>query len=135
MSCKIPRGKLTRVVLAICFISTPMFIFGPMETNAQCACAGGSTKSEIQSSRSASEELQAAEVVFIGEAIENKKIELPSPNREGTSHEYELTFKVKRAWKKAIDEIVKVRESGPCLLGFKKGNEVLVYAFADEDRL
>lgn len=43
-------------------------------------------------------------------------------------YEYVLTYNVKRAWKREIEEVIDVREGGPCLLGFEKGHEVLVYA-------
>ena len=132
-----PKKKLRRVILNICLINALVFVFGARQAYAQCDCAGSTPANDYRGSRypTAYDELKDAEVVFIGEVLQRSRVDLPPRHRDGYSYEYKITYKIKRAWKKEIDEIVKVREGGPCILGYKKGDEVLVYAFAGRSRL
>jgi len=135
MFCLIPRNIIKRIVLTICFIN--VLVFASIEAYAQCDCIGSTPANDYRGStyRSAYDELEAADVVFIGEVVQRSKFELPIPHQPGDTQGYEWTYKVKKAWKKEIKEIVRVRMGGPCILDFEKGKKVLVYAFADGETL
>lgn len=122
---------MRKTVFGVWLIS--LLIFAANRAHAQCDCGG--YPYEKNSSRSspyltAYEELENSEVVFIGEVIKRKKLVIP----EKHEYEYIITYKVKKAWKKQLAETIDVRE-GRCLPGFEKGEEVLVYAIFDDNKL
>jgi len=137
MSRKVPRNETRKIVLNIWVINALALIFGAHESYAQCDCIGSTPANDYRGSpyRTAYDELKGAEIVFIGEVLKRSRVDLPPPHRDGYSYEHEVTFKIKRVWKKEADEIVNVREGGPCVLGYEKGDEVLVYAHANRGGL
>jgi hypothetical protein len=72
-------------------------------SSAQCDCAGGTPETEYRWGfyRTAYEELEKADVVFVGIVVENNRVELP----DGKDYEYVTTYRVTRAWKKDVDEL------------------------------
>ena len=100
------------------------FIAGADAVLAQCTCAHPNTN--------ALEEFDRSEVVFIGEVVDSKVVEKPaSPSRED-SYDMEVKFKVKKVWRKRLQEEVSVRFLvDGCSATFKKGTEHLVYAVKD----
>jgi hypothetical protein len=118
-----------------CILLLGASILGVPETKAQCDCIGATPEIRGRRYRTAYEELKNSDVVFIGEVIEIKKVEKPpdSVAYKGADHyELEILFKVKRTWKKALGESVAVRNAVEgCLIGFKKGEQYLVYAAAN----
>src|SRR5687767_9897370 len=119
--------------LAICFISA--FIFGVREAAAQCDCVGSNRENDYRGSRYSTvyEEFENSEAVFVGEFVEMKKIERPPAFKSDFPYEYEIKLKVKKAWRKNLEEIVSLRYWAGCLIGFKEGEEYLVYAFVQEE--
>lgn len=113
---------MRKMVLGILLVAA--FIFVKDEARAQCDCFG-TPETGLRSNKTALEELEHSEVVFIGEVLKRDKVKIANGDY---GYEYVLTYKVKRAWKKEMEETVEVREGGPCLLGFTKGDEVIVYA-------
>lgn len=126
---------MRKLILAICFISA--FIFGAHKVNAQCDCIGGNRENDYRGSRYATayQEFENSEAIFIGEFVEMKKIERPPAFKSDFPYEYEIKFKVKKAWKKNLEEIIFLRYWAGCLIGFKEGQEYLVYAFVHDGML
>jgi hypothetical protein len=126
------KNKL--LFLIIVFVAA--VIGATSDTRAQCDCVGYTP--EVRGSRygSAVEDLMHSEVVFIGEVVETRKVArlAKSPNEE--NFEIEIRFKVQRAWKRAVDEYVTVRNNGDhCIFTFETGKQYLVYAVAEGDLL
>ncbi|MDT5120963.1 MAG: hypothetical protein QOC96_445 [Acidobacteriota bacterium] len=92
---------------------------------AQCTCANAGL--------SASGELKRSAAVFVGEVIEIKKADAV----KNTHYvEFEVTFKIKTAWKIDLPEILTVseaKEEGHSY--FKEKENYLVYAYASENVL
>jgi len=126
---------MRKLILAICFISA--FIFGALEVNAQCDCIGGNRENDYRGSgyATAYQEFEKSEAIFVGEFVEMKKIERPPAFKSDFPYEYEIKFKVKKAWKKNLEEFISLRYWAGCLIGFKEGEEYLVYAFVHEGLL
>jgi len=125
------RRQMRRIMIAGLFLG--IFIRSVNPASAQCDCIGSNRENDYRGSpyRTAYHEFEHSEIVFIGEVVDRKKVEIPGSD----DYEYEVTYRVKRAWKKEIEELTKVRIGGPCLLDFGKGETVLVYAFADKSQL
>jgi hypothetical protein len=106
----------------------------PDGINAQCDCVGASRENDYRGSRYASafEEFENSEAVFIGEFVEMKKIPRPPTFNSDFPYEYEIRFKVKRVWKKNLEENISLRYWAGCLIGFEKGEEYIVYVFVHE---
>ena len=111
------------VLAVLLFIGS--FIAGSNAAVAQCAC--------IHPNITALEEFDKSEVVFIGEVVDSKVVEKPAyPNREDT-YDMEVKFKVKKVWRKSLQEEVSVRFLVfGCIATFEKGTEHLVYAVKDD---
>lgn len=126
---------MKKLTLAICFVS--IFIFGAHRVYAQCHCIGGNRENDYRGSRysTAHEEFENSEAVFIGEFVGMKKIERPPAFKSDFPYEYEIRFKVKKAWKKNLEGVISLRYWAGCLIGFKEGEEYLVYAFVHEGLL
>jgi hypothetical protein len=127
--------KMRKLILGISLVSA--FIFGAHEANAQCDCIGGSRENNYRGSKYSTpyEEFQNSEAVFIGECVEMKKIKRPPAFKSDFPYEYEIKFRVKKAWKKDLDELISLRYWAGCFIGFKEREEYLVYAFVHKGRL
>jgi hypothetical protein len=123
---------MRKLFLAICVWSA--FISGAHAVHAQCDCSGGNREDDYRGSRysTAYEEFENSEAVFIGEFVEMKKIERPPAFKSDSPYEYEIEFKVNKAWRKNLEDVVSLRFWAGCLIGFEKGKEYLVYAFVHE---
>jgi hypothetical protein len=124
--------------IIICTLLIGSFIIGTVDASVQCDCIGGKIENDYRGShyRTAYEEFQHSDIVFVGEYIEMKKMEIPPPYKAyNFSYEYEIKFRVKSAWKKRSEELITVRIEAGCLIGFTTGSEYLVYAFTDKKKL
>src|SRR5258705_13539133 len=120
------------IFLGVWLISA--FTFGVSEAYSQCDCACGSRENDYRTTcRTAYEELQRSEVVFIGEVIEEREVKLPPDDDGAEPYKYAVRFKVERAWKKKIGEFITIKngERG-CLFRLKEGEKYLVYAVVDK---
>jgi hypothetical protein len=111
-------------------------IAASLDGQAQCDCIGYTP--EVRGSRygSAVEDLNHSEVVFVGEVLETRKVAKPQNSSGEEHHEFKVRFKVQRAWKRAVEEYVWVRNNVDyCIFRFETGKQYLVYAVADGDRL
>jgi hypothetical protein len=127
---------MRKCTLAICLIS--VFVFGAREAYAfQCDCVGRPLEKDYRGSKhpTAHDEFKNSEAVFIGEVVDKKKVQTDLVYRGSGDYEYEISLKVKSAWKKNLGELVAIRETGSCLIGFEKGEEYLVYASIHNNRL
>ena len=120
---------MRNLILVTCALTS--FPFGAHDASAQCYCLGGNLENEYRGSRysTAYEEFKNSEIVFVGEFVDMKKIVRPPAFSTDFPYEYEIRFKVKKAWKKNLKEFISLRSWAGCLVGFKEGEEYLVYAF------
>jgi hypothetical protein len=124
--------KMRKLLLALWLIS--IFILGAREASSQCKCAANVPGSKYLTPHDA---LKTSDAVFIGEVVEVNKVETSSPRKREKSYEYEVKFKVKRAWKKELEQITTLRtgHDDGCIIRFEEGEEVLVYAYVREKML
>jgi hypothetical protein len=78
---------MREIIIGIWFLGAFLSIGG--RSYAQCDCINSTSENEYRGSpyRSAYDELQNAEFVFIGEVVERKKAEIPEKN----GYEYVIT--------------------------------------------
>ena len=112
------------------------FVFGARETFAQCDCFGADKDINGTRYSTAYEELKNADAVFYGQIVAMKMI-ARKPVRDGSNnYEVEITFKVEKAWRRDLDELVTIREySDGCSIGFSIAARWLVYANFDQDKI
>lgn len=123
---------MRKLLIALWLVS--VFILGAREASCQCKCAANVPGSKYLTPHEA---LKTSDVVFIGEVVDVKKVVISRTQKREKSYEYEVKFKVKRAWKKELEEITTLRtgHNDGCLLSFEEGEEVLVYAYVREEML
>ena len=116
---------MRKIILGIGFIC--VFALGAREATCQCKCPSAVPGSKHLS---AYEALKTSDAVFVGEVGEIVTVATFRGDGNDVPYEYEVKFKVKRAWKKSLTEIIAVRTyAGGCRLIFDKGKEYIVYAY------
>ena len=113
----------------LCFVFA--FAYSNAIVKAQCDCGG--YRYEKDNSRgslykTAFEELQNSTSVFVGKVIEVKKVKIKPAYKGDFDYNYEVKFEVEKSWKKDTPKEIVVTEGSGCILGFKEGEEYLVYA-------
>ena len=92
---------------------------------AQCSC--------LNPNITAFEEFKKSEAVFIGEVLASDIVEKPAGKIRGDVYDMEIKFKVKKVWRKSLQEEVSVRFLvHGCIRDFDKGTEHLVYVHNDD---
>ena len=98
-----------------------MILLGANDIYAQCACGS-------LAGRTAFEQLKRADAVFVGEVIRVERVRI---NRKVDYEEFDVTFKIKTAWKTDLPETVTIKNTtSPRLTDsdFKEKEIYLVYA-------
>lgn len=107
------------------------FAFGVCRTFAQCDCSW-----DIFPDRrpTAYDELKKADVVFYGQIVEMRMLDQKPEDVSAGTYEIDIKFRVEKAWRKDLDELVTVREYRyGCIHGFGIADRWLVYARFDKD--
>ena len=124
---------MNRLLLGLLLICT--FAFGTRQTFAQCDCIGAAK--DIRGTRfsTANEELENADAVFYGQVVAMKMIAREPVRKGANNYEVEITFRVEKAWRRDLDELISIREyTDGCIIGFDIAERWLVYARFDEDK-
>jgi hypothetical protein len=131
------RNGTRRSILPIFFFG--VILFGAFVANAQCECVGGKPENDYRGNPlypTAYDEFKGSEAVFVGEFIDENRIEIAPPYKGYSfSYEYQVKFRVETAWKTKLREFVTVRMNANCVIGFKKGDKYLVYALGGTNHL
>jgi hypothetical protein len=107
------------------------FAYSNLIVEAQCRCAGlryeegNSRRSRYET---AYQEFQNSSSVFVGKVIDVKKVKIKSASKSETDHIYKVKFEVEKSWKTNTPKEIVVTEGSGCILGFKEGEQYLVYA-------
>ncbi|HEX8246711.1 MAG TPA: hypothetical protein VF599_00885, partial [Pyrinomonadaceae bacterium] len=107
------------------FLFLCLFCFATNGAFAQCDCGYGNPE---RAAYLAERDFKRADAVFIGKITEIRRI----LNAEG-DYDMVVTFEVKKAWKRNLEETVILRNFEGTDRGYKLGDEWLVYAYDRND--
>jgi hypothetical protein len=124
---------MKQLFFGILLVST--FILGATITAAQCDCIGAAKDIRGTGYSSAYEELKHSDVVFYGQVVQMRMIDRKPARPDAKNYEVEIKFRVEKAWRKDLEELISIREySDGCIIGFDIAERWLVYATLDQDK-
>jgi hypothetical protein len=117
------ENNMRKIIVAILFVI--VVILGVNEISAQCRCAGIKREDgNVSRYVDAYDELENSKAVFIGEVSKVKKQSKPSKGNNSLGLNYEVTFKVEKAWKGIQGSSITIHSE--CLK--EMGEKYLIYA-------
>jgi hypothetical protein len=116
-------------LLFLLFIAGVTVLAQAASANGQCTCAGERrADGEVSRYTDAYDELVHSDAVFVGEVLSLKKGTQMIPDYAKIQYE-EVVYKVVEGWKGVGGERITIRlQVVGCVMGFKKGSRMLIFA-------